>query len=367
MGATGVSAISRPAERIAWYVLPLAIAVFSRIYSVALLLMYQHQTVHLPLLTDDLSPMASWDGQWYLSIAERGYHDLPIQSGGPAGHHDFAFFPGWPLLIRLVSLGGLLPTAGTAIVLSNVLFVMAVVAIYRLFSERFDERVALGGILLLAFNPAAYVFSMAYSESLFVMLLALFYLRDTTWPAPITAGLTMLTRVSGLALGASQAVMLIIRREARGIRMLTVIAVLAVFAGWWIFIWHLTGNFTGWLEGSASWSRTLGPASVMRSMRRETLQTVLWLAFVGLMFVGSLLLIRKQPDMALFGVIAISMSVLGAPVSSMPRHSMIAIPAFAAIAMRLGPRVSALAAVAFAVGQILFVYWSFGTIPHHPP
>ena len=347
--------------------LPLVIAVVSRFYSVFLLLLFQHQAGHqLPLLIDDGSPLVAWDAQWYLHIAEHGYHQQAIQPGGPVGHHDFAFFPGWPLLIWLVSLGGLLPMAGTAIALSNVLFVMAALAFYRVFAERFDERVALGAVLLLAFNPAAYVFSMGYSESLFVLLLAVFFLFETRLPAPLAAGFAMLTRVSGLAIGASQAVMLVIRRDARPIRILSVIAVVAVFAGWWVFIWQLTGNPRGWLEGSAQWSRSLGPASVLRSLHRELLPAILWGSFVVLMFVGSALLLRRQPQLALYGIIAIAMSLLGAPASSMPRHAMVAVPAFAALALRLGSRLSAVVAIAFAIGQIVFVGFAFGSI-HRPP
>jgi mannosyltransferase PIG-V len=366
MGATSATAQSWPIERATWYVVPVAIAVVSRVYSVFLLLLFQHQAAHdLPLLIEDRSPLVAWDAQWYLHIAEHGYHEQPIQPGGPVGHHDFAFFPGWPLLIRLVSLGGLLPMEGTAVALSNVLFVFAAVTIYRLFTERFDERVALGAVLLLAFNPAAYVFSMGYSESLFVLLLALFFLYETRLPAPVAAGFAMLTRVSGLAIGASQAVMLIIRREARPIRILSVIAVVAVFAGWWVFIWNLTGNMTGWLEGSASWTRSLGLASILRSFRKEWLPTLLWVSFVALMFAGSVMLLRRRPEMALFGMIAITMTVLGAPASSMPRHSMIAIPAFAALALKLGPRFSTVVAVGFAALQVLFVAFAFGGV--RPP
>ena len=70
--------------------------------------------------------------------------------------------------------------------------------------------------------------------------------------------------------------------------------------------------------------------------------------------------------MAMFGVIAITMSVLGAPASSMPRHSMIAIPAFAALSLKLGPRYSAVAAVGFAALQVLFVEFAFGSVRRPP-
>jgi hypothetical protein len=356
--------MSAQSRRGAWYLIPVAIGVLSRVYSVLLLLVLQGDTHLLPMLTDDASPLVAWDGQWYLRIAANGYHAAPLQPFGPVGHHDFAFFPGWPLLVRLVSLGGLLPQSGTAVVLSNVLFVVAAAAIYRLFLERFDQRVAIGGLLLVAFNPAAYVFSMAYSESLFVLIVALFFLRDTRWPAPILAGLAMFTRVAGLAIGASQAVMLVSTRDSRLIRLLSCLAVGIVFASWWIFIWQLTGNFGGWLEGSAHWSNVLGPASVWRF--RATPQGLLWASFVALMFLASVLLIRRHTDLAVYSMSAIAMTFIAGAAPSMPRNAMVAIPAFASIALRLGPRVTLVAAAAFAVAQILFVNFAFGP-GHHAP
>jgi hypothetical protein len=77
------------------------------------------------------------------------------------------------------------------------------------------------------------------------------------------------------------------------------------------------------------------------------------------------MLLRRRPEMALFGMIAITMTVLGAPASSMPRHSMIAIPAFAALALKLGPRFSTVVAVGFAALQVLFVAFAFGGV--RPP
>jgi len=347
---------------------PAVVAITSRIFSVLLLLQYQRAAPSLPRLGPFTSPFAAWDGQWYLQIASTGYHAQALQSAALAGgHHDFAFYPGWPLLISLVSLHGLLPLDLTAVVLANGLFILAAITAYRLFADRFSERTALWATLLLAFNPVAYVFSMAYTESLFVLVLALYFVDRYGRLSPVLAGAATLVRISGLAIGASAAVMFLIGRIPRLTAFLVGVAVFIAFAAWWTYIWRLTGNFTGWFEGSAAWSRYQGIASVLRDGRMEPVHVAVWIGFVSLMIIGSLLLLRRHTDLAVYGLTAIAMSLIGAPVSSMPRHAMVAIPAFAALSDRLGPKLSAVLLVVFAVGQIWFVNFAFAPGMRNPP
>ena len=355
-------------SRFGWIVVPFLIAVASRVFSVVLLLQYQKAAVSLPQLGPFRSPFAAWDGQWYLQIASTGYHAQALQSATRVGgHHDFAFYPGWPLVIKIVSLNGLLPIDLTAAVLANGLFIIAAIVAYRLFADRFSARTALWATLLLAFNPVAYVFSMAYTESLFVVLLALYFVDRYGRAAPILAGAATLVRISGLAIAASAGVMFIFGRIPRVTTFLVGAAVFIAFAGWWTYIWQLTGHFTGWFEGSASWSQYQGISSVMREGYLVPLHVAAWLGFVGLMIIGSLLLLRRHMDMAVYGLAAIAMSLIGAPASSMPRHAMVAIPAFAALADRLGPKLSAVLLLIFAIGQIWFVNFAFAPITRNPP
>lgn len=349
--------------------MPVVIGVVSRIFSVALLLQYQGSAAaSLPRLGPFASPFAAWDGQWYLQIVSSGYHAQALQNAAlDGGHHDFAFYPGWPLLVRIVSLNGVLPIDLTAVVLANVLFIVAAVVAYRLFADRFSERTALWGTLLLAFNPVAYVFSMAYTEALFVLLLTLYFVSKYGRAAPVFAGAATLVRISGLAIAASAVLMAILNRIPRLTAFLVGGAVFIAFASWWTFIWQLTGNFRGWFEGSAAWSRYEGYLSVLREGHSIPLHVAAWLGFVTLMIVGCILLLRRHPDMAVYGLAAIAMSLIGAPASSMPRHSMVAVPAFAAFADRLGPKFSMVLLVAFVIGQIAFVNFAFAPGVRNPP
>ena len=53
-----------------------------------------------------LDGWARWDAGWYRHIATHGYVD---QAVAPAGQRNLAFYPVYPLAMRLVSLGGLEP------------------------------------------------------------------------------------------------------------------------------------------------------------------------------------------------------------------------------------------------------------------
>lgn len=359
--------VPRPAptaRRASWIVLPVIIALASRVFSAILLLLRANDARALPQLIPDSSPFVAWDGQWYLHIVQFGYHAAPLQSVRLA-HYDFAFFPGWPLLIRLVSLNGLLPTDGTAVLLANFLFVLVAIAAYRLFADRFGQQAALWGTILLAFNPAAYVFSMAYSETLFVLMAVLYFLDGYGRRSPIFAALATVARATGLAIGASAAVMFVLGKVPRRRLVLIGAAVAITFAAWCVILWTLTGSFTAWYDAEASWGVYRGLNSILRDLTIEPLSAA-WLLFVGLMILGCLLALRSHTDMAVYGLVAISLAVYGSPLSSMPRLTMVAFPAFGALANKLGARASALLGVLFAVGEIIFVQIALGPTSHSP-
>ena len=80
-------------------------------YSIALILVFAERQL----------PFLAYDGQWYVDIATNGYHVRALDNpNSPHPHYDFAFHPAWPLLIRIASLGGLLPAGFVAVVLANV-------------------------------------------------------------------------------------------------------------------------------------------------------------------------------------------------------------------------------------------------------
>ncbi len=146
-----------------------------------------------------LRSLTSWDGWWYLGIVRDGYHAAPIVDG----YHDYAFFPLYPLLVRALSFPWPVYAGLVAVVLSNVLFVAALVLLVRLGRVVLGDERARRGAMLLAISPFAAVFSMAYSESLFLALSVGAFLaveRDRRALSGVLFGLTVLARLQGAVL-----------------------------------------------------------------------------------------------------------------------------------------------------------------------
>jgi hypothetical protein len=342
-----------------------AIAVVSRAYSVALILVIASPAgVHWPLLSTERSPFVAWDGQWYLSIARTGYHVAALQ----AQHHDYAFFPVWPLLIRVSSLG-VLPQEIVAPLLANLLFIAAAPAVVACLTPRFGASAALLGFALIAFAPPAYVFSMGYSESLFLVVAALLILDGgRSWRSPVLGAVGGATRVAGLGLAAAGAALTMTTGAARWRRGGAIAAATAVgFGAWWAYVAFLTGDPLGLVHGVAGWQQSSGLVAIARALRAGELPGLADIGFVALVGVGALGLLRLQRDLAAYSLVVLGLAVFFGRLSSDPRYALLAFPAFALLARSAGRRGTIALLAAFIVGQWLFVTLTFASGAATPP
>jgi hypothetical protein len=138
------------------------------------------------------APLARWDSVWYLAIAGGGYGD---------GARE-AFFPLYPLLVRVAGapLGSAL--VGGALV-STALLGVALVVLHRLVALDHDRAVARNAVLVTALFPMSFFFSAVYSESLFLALSvgAVYAARRRRWMwAGALGGLAASTRSAGVVL-----------------------------------------------------------------------------------------------------------------------------------------------------------------------
>jgi hypothetical protein len=138
------------------------------------------------------APLGRWDSVWFLAIADGGY------DGGARE----AFFPLYPLLVRVAGapLGSAL--IGGAL-LSTALLGVALVLLHRLVALDFERAVARNAVLVTALFPMAFFFSAVYSESLFLALSigAVYAARRARWAwAGGLGALAAATRSAGVLL-----------------------------------------------------------------------------------------------------------------------------------------------------------------------
>ena len=158
----------------------------------------------VPSLTNGWhNAITGWDKQdslWFLQIAAHGYRP---------GNDSAAFYPGYPMLIRLVGylcLGHLLLAA---YLVSNGALLAALVILYRLTEREYDLATARRAVLYLAIFPTAFFLFDTYSEALFLLFavaaLALARRGHWWWAGLAGVGAT-LTRSTGVVLVAALAV-----------------------------------------------------------------------------------------------------------------------------------------------------------------
>lgn len=148
------------------------------------------------------SGLAAWDGEWYAKIAAVGYSYDPQQMS------SVAFFPAYPMLAYvIVQSTGMRPEVA-CLAVSNLAYLSAFVLFY-LYARKRRASVEPTGVqelslLALGLVPSTFYFRMAYSESLFLLLLlVVMYGLERKWNLLTIAtlcGLATATRSVGVAL-----------------------------------------------------------------------------------------------------------------------------------------------------------------------
>jgi len=334
------------------------IGVASRLFAVVVLAIAWATGFASPIGQHWSSPLIIWDAQWYLWVATHGYHAGAVAHATfGSGYYDFAFFPLYPVLLVAASLGGRLPLEIVGPFVSNVLFLVALVPIRIVLERAMDRRMARFGLLLFAFSPAAYVYSLAYSEPLFLLVAGLFLLTSGPVKGFALGVLAGLTRLSSAALAVASLPDLFDReRRWRGI---AGVAGLAVgFGGWWAYIANLTHDFWGYMRGSPSWYSNDGPTGSLTGLASivHAQHPAVWLtiAFLVVYIAGTLVLFRRREwRLGLFSAVCLASAWL-VTWNTMPRIFAVGFPAFAGLAAALpNDRARWLLLVAFAVAEAI--------------
>lgn len=344
------------------------------------------------LLESFMNHQVSWDSEYYLSIAVGGYEDpamrrIDVIDRGVRDKvsQNYAFFPLYPLVMQALSvpLGvlGMTPiaTATLAGVLISLLGTLAgMIALYDLTRDTLGHEGGLRTAFYLLIFPTSFFLAQVYTEGLFVGLafgsLALMR-RGHLIPAAVLAALATWTRSVGVALivplalawlqtvdwrsaFAASPVLGIVHNPGREVaahnprreRVLPLLLGAAVFLPLLAFlIWQRTIGHafdliqTTWFGremfnwGGMQWGLDLMLGS-FRDPAANTQMTVYYaleVVAVLLALVACLLMLRRYPGLALFGLAVLVVSVTSGAPQSLIRY-VLAVPALFVFLSHLG-------------------------------
>lgn len=207
-----------------------------------------------------------WDGRWYRMVAHDGYLLVPGRQSDPA------FFPLYPILLRTVhAIGVGWGIAGP--LLSNVALLLGLWLFYALTCEIFSEPLARRSTIYLSIFPLSYVFSMAYPESVELVLLAaapLAALRRRWWLAAVCAGAAALARPEALFLALPLAGIAWSQRQTlpaipRGAALAAILAPVAALASYSLYLAAVLHDPLAWSQAERAWGRQFGVAGAYRA------------------------------------------------------------------------------------------------------
>jgi hypothetical protein len=150
-----------------------------------------------------------WDALNFYQVAEHGY------TGADAHPYAAAFFPGFPLLVRLGTALGAAPVIAGLLV-SALASLVAFAFLYRLAEDDVGPGAGRRAVAYLALFPTAVFLVAPYSEALFLAgaIPAFYLVRRGRWAlAGVPAAVAMSARFAGVFLLAGLAVEFLRRRE----------------------------------------------------------------------------------------------------------------------------------------------------------
>jgi hypothetical protein len=296
-------------------------------------------TAYSPGLHNLFTAFEKQDALWFLRIASAGYRP----TDGSA-----AFFPLYPLVVRLVSAltGGHPLTA--ALLVSCLAFLLALIVLFDLTASELSEEAARRTVLYLAIFPTAFFFFAPYSESLFLLLAVLAFRGARTnrwWIAGLAGAGAAATRSIGLVLVlALVAEAFQQRRDGRGSLTPKLAWAVVPAAGTLAYLgyWATRGNWRAPLEFQSYWQRhpAFPVATLVDATRMAWVDGSYWLldwiVVVPVMLLAVYAAMRFRPAFGIYtwaGIIVPLCLVLDSrPLMSLPRFVAVLFPLFWAAA-----------------------------------
>jgi Gpi18-like mannosyltransferase len=280
--------------------------------------------------------LGAWDGVWYGTVATRGYLLVPGRQSDPA------FFPFYPIVLRLLHELGL-PLLAAALIVSNLVFVFAILAFYELGTLLVREDVARASAILAAAFPAGFVFSMAYPESLLfaaVCVALVAVLRGRWMTSALVGGIAAVTRPEAVLYVIPVAAIVLERWRALppGARAKAIASITAPVASLATFPFYLgwtLHNYHAWTWAERGWGRSfkvlgiehafteLGRIGPNAWLIRDVVLAVVYLACLGLALRANL-----HWSWGLAGLLIVLLPLTSGSFLSDSRFGLMALPAY---------------------------------------
>lgn len=277
--------------------------------------------------------LANWDGGHYLGIAKAGYSQ----------NFQYAFFPLYPLTIKVLTYitGNFLLSA---ILISIVASFFGLNILYKLVALDFDKKLADKVIITLLFFPTSFFLLTAYSEGLFFLLsISAFYFfrQNKLFWATVAATLASATRLVGLAVVAG---LFIEVWSSKGINRKNWYLIFAPlgFVIYCVFLYLKTGDPFYFLTAENHWQRILvtpgiGFWEALKNISVGNITSIniffdLIFAIFGVGF--AIRAFRFLPSsFAFYSLLSVGIPLFTPTLSSMPRFLLPVFPIFILIAL----------------------------------
>lgn len=284
------------------------------------------------------------DVGWYMDIAQHGYEVQPFNTNA---HHNWAFFPLFPLLLRGASFitGEFLLTG---MFLSHLFFLAALILMYKTVIEfGLNEATADRAIFYLAVFPTGFFFSLPMTESLFLFLtVGSFYAakRQRWWAACLLCALASATRVTGILLVPSLILLYwsTYRRDWWRRDLLWLLLAPTGVLSFMVYLYWITGNPLAFKDIQVVWGRGTGfflmpllnylahPLIIADSW---DLRLINFLAAITTLTCGILLLKRREFALALYTLLSEIVTLSSLQLQSQGRYVLIVFPVFMVLAV----------------------------------
>lgn len=198
------------------------------------------------------------DASNYIRIAKDGYNGSL-----------YAFGPLYPIMIKLLSTIFLGSYEWAAFTISNISFIIVILLLFYYLIQYIGKTASMYATIALIIYPASHYNSIPYTESLYFLMILISiisYKNKDYMIAAIFCGLSILTRINGIALLAAYGLDMLVNYKQKNYNIQStsqlikngisfLIVVMAIYGLWLVYMYAKTDNALYFLEAQKTWSR----------------------------------------------------------------------------------------------------------------